>query len=613
LGGRAWLVEAGAAKGADSFLLRIDADSSATPMSSSSRICALVFDGMLHNRKDLAALAGIERPADDADLLRWAYERLGLDLVRRLKGVFALVVWDRRTQTVLAVRDPLGVVPLFYVSNGATLLLSTSIETLLREPGISSSPSRLALAAHLLELWPETGETLTEAVWRVPPGHLLRWRDGDRELSRYWDPAEFSAPPLGPEESLDRFEQLLTQAVDRCLELGPAGVFLSGGLDSSTVAAAAAKRSRASDLPAPWALSLVYPHPGLNEERMQRRIAGGLGLPQVLVGFDRAVDSNGLLITSLEKASRCSAPSLSLWRPAYDTLIEEGVRRGCTVILTGEGGDEWLVPRSSYAADRLAKLDLAGLYRVWLSRHRSVPFSATRTLRTVFWDWAARPLFRQVSGAALNAWSPPAVRAYRLRRVLRSLPAWLTPDRDLRRALVELAVDALPDPSPRSLYEQGKRTLVGYARLGLLMEEWFEDGRSRGVRILEPLLDPDLLEFLYAVPPQVLIRGGQTKWLARASLERHLPGLPAHWPNPVYADPFWLFLMAREGPEAWRRLGGITSLAELGVVDPDRFRSAVESAFRGADFSTATQVWAAWTLETWLRGRTSPMIESRPR
>lgn len=577
-------------------------------MTSSSRTCALVFDGTLYNRTDLAALAGPERFADDADLLRRAYELVGEDLVRRLKGVFALVVWDRRSQKVLAVRDPLGVVPLFYVSNQTTLLLSTSIETLLREPGISSSPNRLALAAHLLELWPQTGETLCDAVWRVPPGHLLRWCGGDRELSRYWDPAEFPAPVMGAEESLGRFEQILRQAVDRCLELGPAGIFLSGGLDSSTVAATAAERSRASDLPAPLALSLVYPHPGLNEERMQRRVARGLGLQQVLIGFDRAVGPNGLLIQSLVRAARSSAPSLNLWRPAYDTLIEEGVRSGCRVILTGEGGDEWLVPRSSYAADRLAKLDLAGLYRFWLSRHRSVPFPAARTLRTVLWNWAARPLLRHASGAVVQACSPSATRTYRLGRFSRSLPVWLAPDRDLRRSLVELGVDSLPDPAPRSLYDQGKRALVGHARLGLLMEEWFEDGRSRGVRILEPLLDSDLLEFLYAVPPQVLLRGGQTKWLARASLERHLPGLPAQWPNAVYADPFWLSLMAREGPEAWRRLGGMTALAELGVVDPYRFTSAVESAFRGADFSTATQVWAAWTLETWLRDRPSPMM-----
>jgi asparagine synthase (glutamine-hydrolysing) len=591
---------------------RLLADLAETPATSTRESSTLVFEGQLYNRAELAALARLEGSASsDADLLRSGYDRLGEALVRRMKGIFALVVWDGQSRTLLAVRDPLGVVPLFYASTGATLLLSTSLEELLRRPGVSRLPNRLSLAGQLLELWPESNETAFEAVKRVPPGHLMSWRGRKRKLSRYWDPAEGAEEaPASAEESLERFEALLAQAVDRCLESGRAGVWLSGGLDSATVAAAAAERSRKKGLPAPWVLSLLFPHPSVNEEETQRRVAASLDLPQVLLPFERAVGSSGFLVASLEAAARSSTPSVNLWRPAYTALMDEGIRRGCAVILTGEGGDEWLAPPPSYAADRLAVLDLASLYRIWQARWRAAPLPPATTLRTVLWVWAAHPLLRQAAGVVLDAWSPSATRAYRLRNVFKSLPPWLAPDPDLRRAMVEVVVDALPKPAPRALYQQTKRRLASNALLGLAREEWFEEGRSRGVRICEPLLDPDLIQFLYDLSPRVLLRGGWTKWLARATLERRLPALAPRWPKAVYADRFWRSLMAREGPAAWRHLGGVSTLSELGLVDPDRFESAVESAFSTGDFPTTRQVWRTCMLEAWLRSGITPIIRA---
>ncbi|MBA3735460.1 MAG: hypothetical protein H0W90_09750 [Actinobacteria bacterium] len=602
---RSWVVEAHLdGRGSVGPALTVFADAE-IPASSSSDACSLIFDGRIDNRAELASIAALRGPTDDdAELLRLAYEQLGQLLFRKLKGIFAVVVWDARHETLVAARDPVGVIPLFYTPASGAMLLSNSIEALLRYPRVAQSVNRLSLAGHVLELWPRASETLFEAVRRVMPGTTIRCRDRRCESWRYWDPAAGEeAAPIGAEDSLKRFEELLAQALDRCLACGPAGIFLSGGLDSATVAAAAAERSRANGLPPPWALSLVYPDPSLNEEKMQRCIATELGLPQVLLPFEQAVGSSGLLIASLKAAGRSSAPALNLWRPAYETLIDEGVARGCAVILAGEGGDEWLVPHPFYAADRLAALDFAGLYGFLSARQRSTPFGWGSTLRTVLWEWAARPLLRQAAGKALHAWSPSAMRSHRSRSLSAVLPEWFAPDPEIRSALVRVATDAVADPAPLALYERATRRLAQHARLGLLMEEWFDDGRQRGVAVLEPLLDADLLQFLYCVPRHVLLQGGQTKWLARATLERRLPSLVPRWPKPVYAHPFWLSLMAREGPTAWRWLGGVPTLGELGVVDPQRFARAVERAFVSDSFSTVTRIWSVWALEAWIRPR----------
>src|SRR5207248_4584102 len=101
------------------------------------------------------------------------------------------------------------------------------------------------------------------------------------------------------EDELGRFDALLEQTVERYLALGPAAVYLSGGLDSVTVAAVAAGSSLRKGLPAPWALSLAFPDAECNEEAIQRSVAADLGLPHVLLPFDAAVGAHGLLRSAL--------------------------------------------------------------------------------------------------------------------------------------------------------------------------------------------------------------------------------------------------------------------------------------------------------------------------
>jgi len=606
-----WLIEVRPEDGPSSDrAIRILANPTGSVQMASDPSCAIVFAGRLHNRSEISALAEHQvPPTSEAEILLGAYLHAGESILRRLRGCFAVIIWDGRSSTLLAARDPVGVAPLFYASDDHLLLISGSLRTLIASARISRAPSALAVAAHLVEVWPESGETLVDSVRRVSPGLTLRWRGGERKHYRYWDPADGDVDvPSEIGGVRDLFEVLLSQSVDRSLELGAAAIFLSGGLDSATVAALAAERSRVHDLPPPRALSLVYPDPSLNEKDMQRRVAHALGLPQVMIPFELAFDGGGLLGSSLELSAKSEAPSLNLWRPAYDLLVAEAASHGCAVIFSGEGGDEWLMPPPQYAADRLAALDFRGLRQVWIARQRFTPFGFATTTRTVLWEWGFRTLLRQTAGRALQASSPSSARSYRRRHVSQSLPTWLVPDPTLRRELVDLLLDSLPDPTPRRLHQRALRRLVGHPRLGVLMEEWFADGRGHGVQLHEPLLDPDLLELLYIVPPEALIHEAQAKWLARSTLAGRVAGLVPHWPTPVYADRFWLSCMAQEGPATWRRLGGVETLADLGVIDPEGFDQAVRLAFSTGSFHTATQVWAAWTLETWLRELLSPIM-----
>jgi asparagine synthase (glutamine-hydrolysing) len=386
---------------------------------------AVVLDGVLHNRAELwADLGDPSRPAtDDADLVLRAYQRWGEEALRRLKGTFALLIWDADRGTLLCARDRLGISPLFYADAGQELVFSTSLSAVVHHQRVRGDLNRGALAAHLAHHWARPKETFFAAVKRVPAGHVLRVSRGGRELRRWWDPS-----PSGPsgwvrEDELGRFDELLDQAVSRCLAGGPTAIYLSGGFDSVSVAAVAADASRRQGLPAPVALSLAFPGPECSEEDVQRRVAADLGFPQLMVPFGEAVGQAGLLAAALDMCGTWPAPMLNPWRPAYFHLGLQGKGRGCEAILTGGGGDEWLTVSSYYMADLLRAGDVAGAYRFLVAMLRSYGLPRLAMLRYIGWLAGLRPLLALHARRLLRPVAPGLMRAYWHRRARQPVPA----------------------------------------------------------------------------------------------------------------------------------------------------------------------------------------------
>jgi len=352
--------------------------------------CGVIFDGALYNRRDLESELGdflTAAASNDAEIILVAYEKWGEELLKRLRGAFALIIWDTSREVLLCLRDPIGTYPMFYAEDRDGLLVSPSIDVLIGQPNISASVNRAALADYLVDRFPLMEETFFDAVSRVPPGHVLRIARDDRRSYRYWDPAPGNKVNWLTPDEVERFDELLDQAVSRCLSLGPAGIFLSGGLDSVSVAAVAAHRAAADGITKPWALSLVFPETDVNEEIVQRGVAAQLGLPQVLKRFYEATGANGLLAGAVGMNSFLPAPINNTWLPAYHALVREGKARGCRTILTGSGGDEWLTVSPMLAADLLRDFDLVGVLRLWQTARRSFRRSNFALLRALVWTF----------------------------------------------------------------------------------------------------------------------------------------------------------------------------------------------------------------------------------
>ncbi len=585
--------------------LRLVGDSGSLPSTgAAAAACRAIFDGVLYNRNELQGeLGNPSGDISDAELILRAYLHWGEDFLHRIKGIFALIIHDSRTDTLLCVRDPLGIYPLFYARTDRELLLSTSIEALVRHPQIPATLNRAALADHLAHQWPDIEETYFANIFRVPSGHAMRLHNGNRQVYRYWNPA----PPGKPvdwirEDEVERFDQVLDQAINRYLSLGPAGIYLSGGLDSVSVAAVAAKSSRDRGLPAPWALSLEFPADDINEAAVQRQVASDLELSQLLIPFWDAVGERGLILSALEVSRAYPAPLLNTWLPAYLHLGLEGRTRGCRVILTGSGGDEWLGVTPLLAADLMRGLDVHGLYQLWKNMQRSYPLPQLAMLRNLLWTSGVRPL---VAGAAERV-APRAMHARRLRHLKRSRPRWLAPESTLRRELDQRAEQSLNfdgEPQTEEFYLRELRRGLDHALPAVEKEEYFETGRRLGVRLLHPYLDADVVDLLYRIPPKLLNRGGRSKGLVRQSLARRFPQLGFERQKKMLAHSFFDSIVWKEGMPAWRSLGGTPALAELGIVEPTLLKREIEGILEERRMRHGFRIWEVLNLESWVRAR----------
>jgi asparagine synthase (glutamine-hydrolysing) len=555
---------------------------------------------------DLATLAAtLKVPASPspnaAALVLQAYVKLGDGWIDALRGCFSVVIDDRRQQRVVAARDPMGLQPLFYVRAGDALAFSWSTEALVGHPRVSGELDRVILAEHLLHRWADPSETYIKAIKRLPAGHLLTAeRDGVR-LRRYWDPAHKRPFNWLREDELPLFEQSLDRAVERCLGRDSAGIYLSGGFDSISVAAVACDAATKLNLPMPRALSLGFPDPECNEEVVQRGVAQRLAIQQEFIKFEDALGGRGLLMPAAEMAATWPMPMMNIWNPAYRQLAARGYQKGCRVILTGNGGDEWLAVSPFLAADMMRRRQFVQATKFIGVLQRSYKMTWPQALYGGLWKFGARPL---VTMAAARMF-PDQFEARRRRNMNAGVPAWVAPDPEIRRAVDERAHRVLAEsqPSTGSFYEREMRTALDHPLNSIEAEEYFEMGRRLGVRMAHPYWDADLVDVLYRVPPHLLLRGGRAKGLIRDTIARRFPDLGFERQRKIHATNFYWRTMQTEGPRAWATLGSATTLGSLGVVDAKLHGAAMAELFAGQRPQESYRIWNTLQLEAWARPR----------
>jgi len=299
------------------------------PMSAAGGSLWLVFNGEIYNYRPLRReleLAGRQFLSDtDTEVILAAYEQWGSECLHRLRGMFAIGLWDARRRRLLIARDRLGIKPLFYRQQGDQLRFASEIKALL-DP--AASLDETAVYDFLTYGYVPAPKTIYREIRKLEPGCRAVFEDGKLRLERYWSLALRPAATISPEDAAALLRAKLAEAVDQHLAADvPVGVLLSGGVDSSAVAALSGRRLKT--------FSIGFDQPAHTETRFARLVA------------DQLQTDHREWIVTREMGQEIRDRIVALYDEPFGDgsaiptfLIAQWARRHVKVVLSGEGGDE---------------------------------------------------------------------------------------------------------------------------------------------------------------------------------------------------------------------------------------------------------------------------------
>jgi len=497
----------------------IDLETGHQPLGNEDGSVWIVYNGELYNYPEIRA--NLEKAghrfatSSDTEVIVHAYEEYGADCLKAMNGMFAFAIWDNNRHRLLLARDRLGIKPLYYARLPHCLLFGSELKALLAHPDFERRLDLAALNLYLSLEYVPSPHSIFKGVNKLPPGHFLLVEGSDVRLERYWDLRLDKSEPRSTRtlaECTAEVRQLLYDAVEMELIADvPVGVLLSGGIDSSAVAA---MMTRASSRPVP-SFSVAFDDPSFDESAHARLVARHLGTEhhEFRLSADAALQTLPEIVASLDEPLGDSSiiPTYCLSR-----FTKEHVK----VALGGDGGDELFGGYSTLQAHRLADYYqwlapawLRGLVEPWVLEKLPVSFD------NLSFDFKMRRFLRDYS-------LPPVVRHHR----------WLgsfTPEEKVRLlgpmmgenhgGVVDLVESHAHeahtgDPLNQVLYCDLKLYLEGDI---LVKVDRASMANSLEVRV--PLLNRLLVEYAAHLPHNFKLHGFTTKFLLREALKGILP------------------------------------------------------------------------------------------
>jgi asparagine synthase (glutamine-hydrolysing) len=335
----------------------IDLSGGRQPMANEDGSLWIVCNGEIYNhaalRLELEARGHKFRTHSDIESLLHLYEEYGPECVSKVNGMFALAIWDAKNQTVFLARDRLGKKPLYYRATPTQLIFGSEVKAVLMHPDCPRELDARNLSKYLACEFVPSPHCIFKGIHKLPAGHWLAWQNGRTRLHRYWD-LKFStgADPRPENEIAEELGARLKEAVRlRLISDVPLGVFLSGGLDSSSVVAMMAELMPPEQIKT---FAIGFAEKSFDESAHARRIAGFFGTDH----HEQVLQSKTLLDILPDVAAFLDEPLADASIiPTY--LLSKFTRQHVTVALGGDGGDELFAGYPTFQAHRLA-----GFYRV---------------------------------------------------------------------------------------------------------------------------------------------------------------------------------------------------------------------------------------------------------
>ena len=313
----------------------IDLSTGHQPIHNEDEAIWLVFNGEIYNYRELRTeleQAGHRfYTASDTETIVHAYEQWGEDCFRRLRGMFGIAIWDRRSRTLLLARDRAGIKPLHYAEHGDRLFFGSELKSLLAAGAVDGTIDLESLDHYLSFLYTPRDRSIFKGVNKLPPGHLLRWHDGQSSIRAFWQIDARESFRGTADEAAEELRRVMADAVrSHMVSDVPLGAFLSGGVDSSAVVGFMAE---ASERPVKT-FSIGFDDPEFDELEHARAVAKHFATEHH--EFVVRPDALGILDQLIGHFDEPFADSSAI--PTW--YVSEIARRHVTVVLSGDGGDE---------------------------------------------------------------------------------------------------------------------------------------------------------------------------------------------------------------------------------------------------------------------------------
>ncbi len=556
----------------------VDLTGGAQPMATPDGSVVVVFNGEIYNHADLRKELQshghhFETDHSDTEVLLHGWKQWGPHLQERLNGMWAFAVYDRTHQRLFASRDRFGKKPFYYFLKDGTFAFASELSALLRHPLTPRERSELARVkffAHALLPGPHTPFA---NVWKLPAAHQLDLDlvSGQLRVSRYWQYV------IEPEEKGRSEEDLAAELLDllgratrrRLMADVPLGVFLSGGIDSSCVAALACRETGAASLKT---FTIGFSEPTFDESGPARRMAEFLGTDHAerMLSLDTARDLLPEIFDRLDEPQGDSS-LLPTW------LLCRFARERVTVALGGDGGDELFAGYDPFRA-----LRAAGVYSRLVPKplHQAIRFLAAKlpvSHRNMSWDFKIKRTLRGLSHPPA-LWNPVWLGALE--------PSELHALTDSSFSIEEIYSEAITSWESCASRDPVDRTLQFFTEIYLqdgILAKADRASMMNSLEVRSPFLDIEVANFARRLPHRFKLRNGETKYLLKKAAAGLLPDDIIHRKKKGFGTPVG----------AWLKTGRVTPVATSSLIRA-KHESHLASRADERLFLWCEYVWQEW-------------------
>jgi asparagine synthase (glutamine-hydrolysing) len=567
----------------------IDLATGAQPMANEDGAVVITFNGEIYNFQALRP--ALERQGhrfktrSDTETIIHHFEQHGVGGIGDLSGMFAFAIWDAAGGRLTLARDRVGIKPLYYAElPGGGLVFASELAAVLAHGGVDRTLSSEGLASYFFSDYVHPPHTIVRGVRKLPPGHTVVWERGQLGVPQaFWQvPATAAAPHESDQALADRLWQQMGQAVESQLVSDvPVGIFLSGGVDSSTVAALAAARAPGRMK----AFSIGFEAATFDESDYARLVARRLGVEHIVETLreDTLLEVLDAALDSLDEP--LADPS---FLPTF--LLSRLAARHVKVVVGGDGGDELWGGYPTYRAHRYAAV--YGHIPRWLRdqvlspaidrlpvdhRYQSLEWKLRRFTQR-FDDDRVRRHLRWMSSVDLP-----------------ELPAAINGGGGIRPATLDARLPAGDDDWLNQILALDFTTYMP----GSVLTKVDRASMAHGLEVRPPLLDNQLVDWAFSLPARYKLRGSRGKYLLKRAARGKVPDEVIERPKKGFGIPLSTWL---EGPLAGRidRVLASSPIWDLGVLTRPTF-VAWNQQHRARRQDRSKPLWALLVLDHWVR------------